>query len=463
MIDFQPILNDIEPSEEEEHKVHDLSLKLIEIINHDAQEEGIDAEAVLLGSVAKNTWISTGDKEDLDIDIFIKFPLTTSLDDLKNQGLELAKKCIKTMNGAYEERYASHPYLTGDIEGYPVDFVPCYDIKDSSELKSAVDRTLLHTHYILTNLKPSQAQEVRLLKRFMKMVGTYGSEFKVGGFSGYLCELLVIHYGSFLDVLKGAFHQWKPGYQIDLMNYSTAHLFKDPLVVVDPTDGNRNVSAALTLQKMAEFRVAAGNFLKNPKKSYFYPKKIQYNREALRDKFKKRKTHLVMLAFPTPNIPADALHPQIQKTEKSLVKILENDDFKVMGSDYWSDENKRGLILLELDTWHLIPFKKHSGPTAWDHENSERFHDKHPESWIEGDQWVTLIPRQYPDAESLIQGTLTPGGIKNLRVGKHLKKKILEKYNLVDVLDLLVARDADEDILKFLHFYLHKNELLIRD
>ena len=44
-----------------------------------------------------------------------------------------------------------------------------------------------------------------------------------------------------------------------------------------------------------------------------------------------------------------------------------------------------------------------------------------------------------------------------------LKKKILEKYNLVDVLDLLVARDADEDILKFLHFYLHKNELLIRD
>ena len=83
MIDFQFILNDIEPSQDEERTVHDLSLKLMEIINTTAQKSGIDAEAVLLGSVAKNTWISSGDKEDLDIDIFIKFPLNTSLDDLK--------------------------------------------------------------------------------------------------------------------------------------------------------------------------------------------------------------------------------------------------------------------------------------------------------------------------------------------------------------------------------------------
>ncbi|MBI5459829.1 CCA tRNA nucleotidyltransferase [Methanobacterium sp.] len=466
MIDFRRILDDIEPSKDEELRVRNLSLKLMEIINRTAHDTGVNAEAVLLGSVAKNTWISNGDNEDgkdLDIDIFIKFPLTTSLDDLKVQGLELAEKCITEIDGTYEERYASHPYLTGTIEGYMVDFVPCYNIKDSSELKSAVDRTLLHTEYITANLRPDQTKEVRLLKRFMKMVGTYGSEFKVGGFSGYLCELLVIHYGSFLDVLKGVFDQWKPGFQIDLMNYGTAKLFKDPLVVVDPTDGNRNVSAALTLQKMAEFRVAADNFLENPKKSYFYPKTITYHRETLRDEFKNRQTHSIILAFPTPDIPADALHPQIQKTEKSLVKILETDDFKVMGSDYWTDENKTGIILLEMNTWHLTPFQKYSGPQVWDQGNSWKFLEKHPESWVEGDRWVTRTKRQYQDAESLIQGTLTSRGIKNLRVGKHLKKKLLEKYNLVDVLDLLIAEDADEDILKFLHCYLHKNELLIRD
>jgi tRNA nucleotidyltransferase (CCA-adding enzyme) len=466
LIDFNPVLYDIEPSPEEVSKVHGLSDKLIEIINLTAHNESIDAEAVLLGSVAKNTWISNGgneDAKDLDIDIFIKFPLTTSLDDLKVQGLELARKCIVEVDGTYEERYASHPYLTGSIEGYMVDFVPCYDIKDSSQLKSAVDRTLLHTKYIMANLKPYQAREVRLLKRFMKMVGTYGSEFKVGGFSGYLCELLIIHYGSFMEVLEGVFDHWRPGFQIDLMNHGTSGLFKDPLVVVDPTDGNRNVSAALTLQKMAEFRVAAGNFLENPNKSYFYLKRIEFNQKTIRDEFKNRETHSFILAFPAPDISADALHPQIQKTEKSLVKIMETEDFMVLGSDSWSDENKTCIILMEMNTWHLPPVKKHYGPMVWDDGNGRRFLEKHPESWVEGEQWVTLIKREYQDAHSLIQGTLTPRGIRNLRVGKHLKKKILEKYQLVDVLDLLIAEDADEDILKFLHSYLHKNELLIRD
>lgn len=82
---------------------------------------------------------------------------------------------------------------------------------------------------------------------------------------------------------------------------------------------------------------------------------------------------------------------------------------------------------------------------------------------MEGERWFTLTRREYQDAESLIQETLTPGGIRNLRVGKHLKKKLLEKYNLVDVLDLLIAEDADEDVMKFLYSYLHKNELLTRD
>lgn len=66
------------------------------------------------------------------------------------------------------------------------------------------------------------------------MVGTYGSEFKVGGFSGYLCELLIINYGSFLEVLRNVWTDWKPGYQIDLMEYGTSNLFDDPLIVVDP-------------------------------------------------------------------------------------------------------------------------------------------------------------------------------------------------------------------------------------
>ena len=57
--------------------------------------------------------------------------------------------------------------------------------------------------------------DVLLLKQFLKGVGVYGSELKVGGLSGYLSELLVIRYGSFPKVLRAA-KSWRPGEFIDL-------------------------------------------------------------------------------------------------------------------------------------------------------------------------------------------------------------------------------------------------------
>ena len=70
-------------------------------------------------------------------------------------------------------------------------------IENAEQLKSAVDRTILHTHYIKKNLKENQINDVLILKKFMEGIETYGSEFKVGGFAGYLCELLILEYGTF--------------------------------------------------------------------------------------------------------------------------------------------------------------------------------------------------------------------------------------------------------------------------
>jgi tRNA nucleotidyltransferase (CCA-adding enzyme) len=458
VIDLDSILNQIEPSKDEKIKVNDLSRQLIKIINQMAHEKGIKAEAVLLGSVAKDTWLAGKG----DIDIFIKFPISTSPEEIKTQGLELGYKCIKIVDGTAEEHYASHPYVTGTLKGYQVDFVPCYDINSSHELKSAVDRTILHTEYIIKNLLPSQTNEVLLLKRFMEMVNTYGSESKVGGFSGYLSELLVLRYKSFQGVLIAAANEWKPGYKIDLEEYGTSDLFEDHLVVVDPVDKNRNVAAALTLQKMAEFTLAARNFLENPRESYFYPPNLKVNKADLRSEFSNRGTKTIILAFSAPKIPSDALHPQIKKTQKSLVKIMENEDFSVLGSDSWTEEEKTVVILLEMATWNVPLLKKHGGPKVWDHENGKKFNEKHPEAWIEKDQWMTLVERSHTNAESLIQGILTPRGIRRLRVGKHLKEEILKNYQYTDVLDLLVAEDVDEQFLEFLHHYLYKNEFFNR-
>lgn len=63
---------------------------------------------------------------------------------------------------------------------------------------------------------------------------------------------------------------WKFGHVIDLKNYNTSNLFNDPLIVIDPTDMNRNVGAALRLDKMAEFIQSARNYLASDNKKIIF-------------------------------------------------------------------------------------------------------------------------------------------------------------------------------------------------
>ena len=239
-MDYDLILKDIKPTIEEKGHIDNVSSRVMNFLQTTCDENGIDANVTLVGSVAKNTAL----KGKSDIDIFIAFPLGTDKKYLKKTGLDLAHKCCDEFGSVAQHHYASHPYVTTDIGECEVDIVPCYAIEDGSQLKSAVDRTILHTRYVKANLTETQQDEVLLLKRFMAMTGTYGSEFKVGGFAGYLCELLIIHYGTFEDTLKAAIN-WKFGQSIDLEGYGTSNDFNDPLVVIDPTDKNRNVAAAL--------------------------------------------------------------------------------------------------------------------------------------------------------------------------------------------------------------------------
>lgn len=472
-INFDKVLKDIKPPETERKKVKALSDKLIQLINEITAEKDLNGEAVLVGSVAKGTWLAGK----ADVDLFIKFPLSMDEALLKESGLYIGHRCIEVMQGSSEERYASHPYVTGFINGYEIDFVPCYSIKDSSQLKSAVDRTILHTEYIKKNLSAEQADEVLLLKRFMESVGTYGSEFKVGGFSGYLCELLVLQYGSFQKVLEAARGEWKPGYTIDLEKYGTSKLFNEPLVAVDPVDKKRNVAAALTLQKMAEFVVASGNFLKSPSKNYFYPRELKFDLNSIKDEFKNRGTKTFLLTFKSPDIPEDAVYPQIRKTEKSIVKVAEMRGFRVLGSDSWVSPDGKVFTLIEFETWKLPALKKHSGPFVWYQDHQERFLEKHADkAWIDGDRWVVEVPREYRDVESFFSGVLTKREINLLKFGKHIKSELLRKHEITEIVEFLESNDLEtagasenlkskgklQDVLKHLYAYLNRSELLWR-
>ncbi len=190
------ILKKITPTPAEYQKVEALSRKLEQKIAEACQTQGIKAVVRVEGSVAKDTWL----RQNPDIDVFMRLSTSIPRKDLGEVGLKIAKNASQDATEVIE-RFAEHPYLEIIIDDFRVDIVPCYDAKPG-EWQSATDRTPYHTDYIKKKLTPEMRGEVRLLKQFMQSVGVYGAEIKIGGFSGYLCELLILAYGSFAQTVQ---------------------------------------------------------------------------------------------------------------------------------------------------------------------------------------------------------------------------------------------------------------------
>ncbi|MHA1606738.1 MAG: CCA tRNA nucleotidyltransferase [Candidatus Freyarchaeota archaeon] len=433
------VLKKVTPSPEEKAKALAIAERMIRRLQEEAEKLNAKITPMLVGSLAKDTWI----RGNQDIDIFMVFPQSYSFNEIGELGLKLARRAT---GGLGEEQYAEHPYLRANIEGFTVEFVPCFEIEDPSQMRSSVDRTPLHTRYVKERLNETLKGEIRLLKAFMKGIGAYGAEIRVGGFSGYLCELLIIHYGSFGSLLNESL-KWKPGHVIDPAKHYEDHekprkIFQSPLIVVDPIDPKRNVAAALTLQKFNEFRAAAKAFLEEPKEAFFFPPKVpSYPPEKLSSALRERGTSMLLIVFPTPRLPPDILWGQLSRSIQAVEKVLEQHDFKVLNRDVWSGEDETAFII-ELESKRLPRLKKQLGPPpATPHQS--RFLKKHLTSHstisgprVEKDRWVVEVGRKYDDAEALLKDVLRK---PDIGLGKHIAEKTAEKLTIY----------SDDEILRF--------------
>ncbi len=440
------ILSRIKPSEAEKARLASLAESIIARINAIADRDGISASAQLVGSSARGTWISG----EHDLDIFIMFPPEIERGELEEKGLYIARK-VAEVSQSFEERYAEHPYIHTVFEGFEVDLVPAFNVERASEIKSAVDRTPFHNIYVASMIKGLE-DEVLLLKQFMKGIGVYGSELKTHGFSGYLVELLIIQYGSFMKVLEASC-EWKPGITIDMEKHGIA-AHKDPMVVIDPTDPARNVAAALSLDNMCIFIDKACKFLEKPDEAYFT---VQVT-EALGDNEVKkilaeRGTSLIAIEFAAPDVVEDVLFPQLHKLEESVREMLERYDFRVYNSSVWAKD--KAIALFELESAKLPKIKKHAGPFVWSKEHAHAFKSKYEDSttfsnvFIQNGKYMVEIPRKYTVAKKLIES-----GILNCALGKHVALSIKKEFHVLEDSELLNIRD--EEFRKFLRRFFEK-------
>ena len=409
----------------ENEEIKRICKEVIAKINKKALEMGIEAHAISVGSTARNTWISG----EADIDIFIMFPAEMSEEDLKEKGLALAK----SISDRYEERYASHPYIHAyfyDAEGrteHEADLVPCFSVKDASLLKSAVDRTPFHNEYVTKRI-PGLEEEVLLVKQFLKSAGIYGSEQRRKGFSGYLCELLVLRYSSFAELLRNA-SEWQYGERIEIEG-GGKYKGEDALIVIDPVDPNRNVAAAVSPDSFCRLIDAARDFLACPDASFFaMEKKKEMSRAEFVKCVEERGTEFVMVLFEAPDVVEDILFPQLRKAEASVTNLIERNGFTVYRSDV-SVEGDKAFLMFELLVWNLPQVKKHVGPPVTSKYHSEQFKSKYkPFSFrkrIENGRYVVEVARKYTDAVELLKNEL-----RSCSLGKQVSESIDRGYEVL--------------------------------
>lgn len=403
------VLKRIKPTTAENRKVLSAAEELSKKVVATSRKLKVHVEPMLVGSVAKGTHLKGP-----DIDLFMLFPESTTVEELRRAGLEIGRTVI-----GGREHYAQHPYVRGDFKGFQVDLVPAFRIRDTKRKLSAVDRTPFHTEFVKKNLEKGKEDEVRLLKRFMKGIECYGAEAKVQGFSGYLCELLVMRFGSFRDVLEAA-KEWKVGEALELPGHPGKE-FPEPLTFVDPVDRTRNVASAVVPDTLVRFVQASREYLRSPGVKFFFPteRKVMSAEEVERV-VGHRLDNMIAITFPKLDLIDDVVYPQLRKSLSAVTALMEREEFEIEKTSIHLDSVTH--LTVELEAMTLPKTRKHRGPPVRS-ENVEEFLAKWNTGgvsapYVEDNRWYVMRERKWIRGDDLVRAML-----EEIPLGKDVKEQ----------------------------------------
>jgi tRNA nucleotidyltransferase (CCA-adding enzyme) len=398
------------PTSKEEERLSSVAREVLTSV--DAAFAGVEGfvRATLEGSAAKGTWIRARP----EVDVFVHFSPNVSRERLEEVVVERGSSALEALGASWRLRYADHPYVEGFIGEVTVNVVGCYATEPGKWL-SPVDRTPYHTRYVLSRLDDRLRAEVRLAKAFMRGIGVYGAELRIGGFSGYLVELLVLWYGSFLALLRdGA--SWRPGEVIEMSGKRSEQelraLFPNsPLIVTDPVDSNRNVASAVTLTRFSEFVLASRLFLSEPSVKYFDPRP-----PAPRDTASLLGGLMAVRLRDLPELPTDTMWGEVLKFARSVERRLQKEGFNVRR---WAAESigNEVLLLFDLEALDLPELELRVGPPVWmkDAEDFVREQLGNPLTvvgpWVSGERLYVLRKRSVRSAEELLMRWIDRGEV----------------------------------------------------
>jgi len=389
------------PTKQEIEKMQILSNNLVELVKKEAAKHPEVTLVELGGSYAKGTWL----RGKLDLDIFVKIKKEVQEKQFEEIGKEIGFTSMKNFNPYV--RYSEHPYVEAEARNTKVNVVPCYDV-EKGEWKSAADRSSFHTKFILEKLDDEKKNEVRLLKKFLRGVDIYGAEIAKEGFGGYVAEVLIYHYDSFIKVLEAAAN-FTQGQIIG----NPTKKFETALILIDPIDSNRNLGTAISAQNFGRLILAARAYLKKPSLEFFNGKKFLPNTKNLKN--------TIVIKFNYKWRSPDIIWGQAKRGATALSGQLELGGFQVLRKSAMTDEKSEAAMLFLLHSPVIEKFMVKNGPDVFRKLETENFilrNSKNKLTWIDDDgRILSLQEREFYDAkkflQSLLKKNLSKAGIPN--------------------------------------------------
>jgi tRNA nucleotidyltransferase (CCA-adding enzyme) len=389
----------------------------VEDINLNLKKSGVDAVCVTGGSVAKGTLI----KDDHDADLFIKFDYGK----YKYKDLSiLLEKVLIDSEKKFDKVHGSRDYFQIIKGNLVYELVPVLNITDPSLGLNVTDMSPLHVDWIKKHTNKKMLDDIRLAKQFCKANELYGAESFIGGFSGHILDILVVHHGSFMNLLDASLN-WGDEVIIDI-EHQLDDPFNDlnssktncPMIIIDPVQPDRNAAAALGFEKFNLFKEKAKEFLNNPSEDFFKKKKFNIN------SIKKKKiddSKLFILEI-TPLVgKTDIVGAKMLKAHKFIEAEIKRNDFTIFESDWYWDKKDICIFYYFIKDEKLSAEIEQRGPLIQLFIDAERFKVKHKTVYGKNGRLYSKVKRTYTTPSKLI---------KDLIKGDHVKDRV-KKIKLV--------------------------------
>ncbi len=379
---LKEVLIKINPSDEEVADINKFLKNFISNLEKKLKTSKINAEVFIGGSFAKKTMIKKGE---YDIDVFVRFDEKHKDADISRMTERILKKTEK--NKKIILIHGSRDYFKIDVNPcFFVEVIPVIKIKKPKDAGNITDLSYFHVNYIKRKLKTEKMlEEIRLAKAFCHANKCYGAESYINGFSGYALELLIYHYKSFLNFVKGMSRikdreiidiekQYKNKYEIT-MNMNSAKM-SSPIILIDPTYKERNALAALSAETFEQFKEACRKFLKKPTAESFEIKKIDL--ERIKKNAYKKKAEFILINLETNKQEGDIAGSKLIKFYRHLSEEI-GKFYKISNKGFNYNRGKKAESFFVVKSKGDIIM---NGPDIKDKKNAIKFKKRHKNTFI---------------------------------------------------------------------------------